>query len=196
MTLILASQSVSRRAMLSAAGVPYSVMPSYVDENAAKSLLADLSPRGIAGALAEMKAIRVSTSEPGKLVLGSDSIVALADGKMLDKPRDRAEAADHLRRMRGSVHDIWSAAVIVEDGRAVWRRAERAAMHVRAFSDRFLESYLDAEWPAIAGCVGCYRIEALGAQLFERIEGSHFTVLGLPLLSVLDYLRERAVITI
>ena len=182
--------------MLSAAGVPYSVMPSYVDENAAKSLLADLSPRGIAGALAEMKAIRVSTSEPGKLVLGSDSIVALADGKMLDKPRDRAEAADHLRRMRGSVHDIWSAAVIVEDGRAVWRHAEHAAMHVRAFSDRFLEFYLDAEWPAIAGCVGCYRIEALGAQLFERIEGSHFTVLGLPLLSVLDYLRERGVITI
>ena len=182
--------------MLSAAGVPYSVMPSYVDENAAKSLLADLSPRGIADALAEMKAIRVSTSEPGKLVLGSDSIVALADGKMLDKPRDRAEAADHLRRMRGSVHDIWSAAVIVEDGRAVWRHAERAAMHVRAFSDRFLESYLDAEWPAIAGCVGCYRIEALGPQLFERIEGSHFTVLGLPLLSVLDYLRERGVITI
>ena len=180
--------------MLSAAGVPFSAIASEIDEGAVKLSLADTSAPGTAGALAERKAVQVSTNNPGTLVLGSDSIVALKNGTSLDKPRDRAEAADHLRRMRGSTHDIWSAAVIAEDGRTVWSHVERAHMHVRAFSDEFLESYLDTEWPAIAWCVGCYRIEASGAQLFERIEGSQFTVLGLPLLAVLGYLRARRVV--
>lgn len=191
--IVLASQSASRRAMLVAAGVPFEPVAAGVDEEAAKAALRDLSSRDLADALAELKALKVSARHPGQLVLGSDSIVALADGRRLDKPVDRADAADHLRRMAGARHDLWSAAAIAENGRIVWRHVEAAKMHVRPLSGGFIDAYLDAEWPAIAGCVGCYRIEGPGAQLFSRIDGSHFTVLGLPLLPVLDYLRVRGV---
>ena len=112
---------------------------------------------------------------------------------MLDKPISREQAAEHLRRLSGRRHELVSAAVIAESGRPVWRVVDRAKMHVRTLSEAFVETYLDAEWPAIAGCVGCYRIEGPGAQLFGRIDGSQFTVLGLPLLPVLDYLRVRGV---
>jgi septum formation protein len=191
MTLILASQSASRRAMLEAAGVPFEATHAGVDEEAAKTALVHLSPRDLADALAELKALKVSARMPGHLVLGSDSLVALEDGSILDKPVDRADAADHLRRMSGARHDLWSAAVIAENGRPVWRHVERAKVFVRPLSDAFIETYLDAEWPAIAGCVGCYRVEGPGVQLFAKIEGSQFTVLGMPLLNVLDYLRIR-----
>ncbi|WP_287980131.1 MULTISPECIES: nucleoside triphosphate pyrophosphatase [unclassified Sphingomonas] len=191
--LLLASQSASRRAMLTAAGVPFEATAAGVDEEAAKASLAGLKARDLADALAELKAIKVSTRAPQRLVLGSDSVVALADGSLLDKPTSRDEAADHLSRLSGSVHQLWSAAVIAEDGRPVWRHVEAAKMHVRPLSPAFIDHYLDMEWPAISGCVGCYRIEGPGAQLFSRIEGSQFTVLGLPLLAVLDYLRVRKV---
>ena len=125
------------------------------------------------------------------LVLGSDSVVELADGSLLDKPASRDEAADHLARMSGGRHALHSAAVIAESGRPAWRCVDRAWLQVRPLSAAFVDRYLDAEWPAIANCVGCFRIEGPGAQLFARIEGSHFTVLGLPLLPVLDYLRAR-----
>ena len=195
MTLILASQSASRRAMLDAAGVPYVAIPAGVDEETAKmGLLAqEVAPRDFADALAELKALKVSAREPGALVLGSDSIAVLADGTILDKPRDRDEAAVHLRRMSGTRVDLISAAVIAEGGRPVWRQVDRAKLFVRPLGEAFVYTYLDAEWPAIAGCVGCFRIEGRGAQLFSRIEGSHFTVLGLPLLPVIDYLRVRGV---
>ena len=192
--LILASGSASRRAMLTAAGVPFAAVPPHVDEEAAKASLAALRGRDLADALAELKAVKVSAARPGALVLGSDSVVELADGSLLDKPESRAAAADHLRRMAGSHHDLVSAAVIAENGRPVWRQVDRARVHVRPLSDAFIEGYLDAEWPAIAGCVGCYRVEGPGVQLFSRIEGSQFTVLGLPLLPVLDYLRIRGVL--
>ena len=194
MSLVLASQSASRRAMLTAAGVAFDATFAGVDEDAAKAALRDLSPRDLADALAELKAVKVSLRHPGRLVLGSDSVVSLADGSLLDKPESRDQAADHLARMSGARHDLWSAAVIAENGRPVWRHVEAAKMHVRPLSPAFIEGYLDQEWPAIAGCVGCYRIEGPGAQLFSRIEGSQFTVLGLPLLNVLDYLRTREVI--
>jgi len=197
MKLLLASKSASRRAMLSAAGVPFDAVAAGVDEDSAKAALrADgLSVRDLADALAELKALRVSQRVPGALVLGSDSIVELDDGTMLDKPTSRENAAEHLRRMSGKRHDLVSAAVIVEAGRPVWRVVDRAKMHVRTLTDAFIDQYLDAEWPAIEGCVGCYRIEGPGAQLFSRIEGSQFTVLGLPLLQVLDYLRIRGVMS-
>jgi septum formation protein len=179
--------------MLTAAGVPFEATAAGVDEEAAKASLAGLKARDLADALAELKAIKVSTGAPQRLVLGSDSVVALADGSLLDKPTSRDEAADHLSRLSGSVHQLWSAAVIAEDGRPVWRHVEAAKMHVRPLSPAFIDHYLDMEWPAISGCVGCYRIEGPGAQLFSRIEGSQFTVLGLPLLAVLDYLRVRKV---
>jgi septum formation protein len=192
--LLLASQSASRRAMLAAAGVSFDATAAGVDEDAAKASLAGAKPRDLADALAELKAVKVSLRHPGRLVLGSDSVVALADGSLLNKPDSREQAAEHLARMSGTTHDLWSAAVIAEGGRPVWRHVEAARMHVRSLSPAFIQSYLDLEWPAIAGCVGCYRIEGPGAQLFTRIQGSQFTVLGLPLLNVLDYLRIREVI--
>lgn len=194
MSFVLASQSASRRAMLDAAGVPFEAVPARVDEDAAKAAMAHLSPRDLADALAELKAVKVSRSRPGDLVLGSDSLIALADGTRLDKPESREAAADHLRRMSGGTHDLWSAAVVAEGGAAVWRHVDRARLYVRLLSDDFIAAYLDAEWPAIAGCVGCFRVEGPGVQLFSRLDGSHFTILGLPLLPVLDYARVRGVV--
>lgn len=194
--LILASQSAARRAMLDAAGVPHEAVAAGVDEDAAKAAFASegLSARDTADALAELKALKLSRQSPTAMVLGCDSVVALADGTLLDKPASRDEAAAHLRRMSGGHHDLWSAAVIAEGGSASWRHVERARMHVRALSDDLIAAYLDAEWPAISGCVGCYRIEGRGVQLFDRIDGSHFTILGLPLLPLLAHLRIRGVI--
>ena len=195
-TLVLASQSASRRAMLDAARVPHEAVAAQVDEASAKlSLLAEgTSPRDLADALAELKARKVSALVPQALVLGGDSLVALDDGSLLDKPESREEAAEHLRRMSGRTHDIYSAAVIVEQGRPVWRHVDRARLHVRPLSEAFIAQYLDWEWPAIAGCVGCFRIEGPGVQLFSRTEGSQFTILGMPLLPILDYLRVRGVL--
>jgi len=197
MNLVLASQSASRRAMLDAAGVPYEAVAAQVDEAAVKDSLvaSQVAPRDLADALAEMKALKVSHLVPQALVLGCDSVVALDDGTLLDKPVSREDAADHLRRMSGRHHDLYSAAVIAEGTRAVWRHVDRARMQVRTLSEAFIQDYLDAEWPAISGCVGCYRIEGRGVQLFARTEGSHFTILGLPLLPLLDYLRVRGVMT-
>jgi septum formation protein len=191
MSLILASQSASRRAMLDAAGVVYTAEPARIDEDGVKAAMAGQPPRDIADALAQLKALKVSQANPTALVLGSDSLVALADGTLLDKPVSRDDAADHLRAMSGGQHDLWSAAVIVEAGQPVWRHVERAKLVVRPLSDAFIDCYLEREWPAIAGCVGCFRIEGPGVQLFSRIDGNHFTVLGMPLLAVLDYLRVR-----
>ena len=192
--LVLASQSASRTAMLSAAGVPFVAEPAHADEAALKAAMTGAAPRDVADALAELKALKVSARHPGALVLGSDSLAVLDDGTILDKPVRREDAADHLSRMSGKRHDLVSAAVIAENGRPVWRVVDKAKMFVRPLSPAFIETYLDAEWPAIAGCVGCYRIEGPGAQLFSRIEGSQFTVLGMPLLPVLSYLRERGVL--
>lgn len=194
MKLILASQSASRRAMLEAAGVPFEAQPAMVDEDAAKASLGAIAPRDLADALAELKALKVSHRNPQALVLGSDSLAVLEDGTILSKPRDREEAASHLAMMSGRRHDLVSAAVIAEAGRPVWRHVDRARMFVRPLSDSFIEAYLDAEWPEISGCVGCYRIEGPGVQLFSRVEGSQFTVLGMPLLPLLGYLRERQVL--
>jgi septum formation protein len=196
MTLLLASQSAARRAMLHAAGIPHDAMASGVDEETAKAALAadGLSPRDLADALAELKAIRVSKRVPGAIVLGGDQTLALDDGTMFDKPVDRDAAADQLRQLSGRTHVLHSAAVIAEAGRPVWRHIDRAKMTMRPLSEAFIQSYLDVEYAEISGCVGGYRIEGPGIQLFARVEGSHFTILGLPLLPLLDYLRIRGVI--
>jgi len=196
MILILASQSAGRRAMLSAAGVPYEAKPAGVDEDAAKAALkADgIAPRDLADALAELKALRLSMRNPGALVLGCDQVLALDDGALLDKPADRAAAAEQLRLLSGRTHSLFSAAVIAEGGSAVWRIVDRARLTMRSLSDAFIESYLDAEYAHAEGCVGCYRIEGPGVQLFSRIEGSQFTIVGLPLLPLIDYLRTRGIL--
>ncbi|WP_116091015.1 Maf family protein [Sphingomonas crusticola] len=194
--LILASQSASRRAMLEAAGVPFTAEAARVDEDSIKqSMLSEgTDGRRLADALAEMKAIKVSQRHPTALVLGCDSTVTAADGDLIDKAETREEAANQLRTLAGTTHRLTSAAVVAQSGVPVWRHVDTAKLTMRAFSDEFLEAYLDAEWPAIGGCVGGYRIEGRGAQLFSRIDGDHFTILGLPLLPLLDWLRVRQVV--
>lgn len=182
--------------MLDAAAVPFEAMAAGVDEEAAKASLCagGISPRNLADALAELKALKLSRRFPEALILGCDQVAALGD-RIFDKPATREEAESHLRALRGETHSQTSAAVICEAGKAVWRHIDVAKLAMRDFSDAFLEGYLDAEWPAIGGCAGGYRLEGRGAQLFTRIDGSHFTILGLPLLPLLDYLRTRGVMT-
>lgn len=196
MILVLASTSQARRALLAAAGVPHEAAAPGIDEEAAKAALRaeGVDARGLADALAELKARRLSARRPSDLVLGCDQVLALDDGVTLDKPESREEAAAQLARLRGRTHRLISAAVACEGGRPVWRAIEQASLAVRGFSDAWLERYLDAEWPAIGGCVGGYRFEGLGAQLFDTVTGSQAAILGLPLLPLLAWLRERGVI--
>jgi len=188
-TLVLASQSGSRRAMLDAAGVAFEALPAQVDERALEAGLGDAAPAQIALALAEAKALAVSALHPGRLVLGSDSLVEVA-GRRFDKPASIEDAARHLRFFSGKAMQLHSAAALARDGTVVWRHAALAQLHVRPLSEAFIASYLAAEWPAVAGCVGVFRIEGLGVQLFDGIAGDHFTVLGMPLLAVLGALRD------
>ena len=194
--IVLASQSSSRRALLQAAQVPFEALSPGVDEEAAKEALrADgLDARALADALAELKALRVSRRVAGALVLGCDQTLSLSDGTMIDKAVDRADAARILKLLSGKVHHLHSAAVIVMNGEPIWRHIERVRMTVRPLSDAFITSYLDSEWDQCRWCVGCYRIEGPGAQLFSRIEGSQFAIQGLPLLPLLDFLRIRGVL--
>lgn len=190
MSVILASQSASRRAMLEAAGVPFEVRPSGVDEAEIKRELIGVSPREVAMILAEAKSLAVSCAMPGRLVLGSDSLVDVADRRFA-KPTSRDDAAEQLRLFSGNTMRLTSAAVLTRDCAPVWRHVEQCLLKVRKLDDAFIERYLDTEWPALADCTGCFRIEGPGVQLFESIEGGHFTVLGMPLLPVLAALREH-----
>jgi len=192
-TLVLASQSGSRQAMLAAAGIAFEAVPAHLDERAVEAGLADCAPDAVAAALAEAKARAVAADRPARLVLGSDSLV-VCGGRRFDKPATRDEAAAHLAWFSGKDIELHSAAALVRDGTTLWRHAECARLRVRALSPGFIERYLAAEWPAVAGCVGVFRIEGLGVHLFEHIEGSQFTVLGMPLLAVLAALRGQGVV--
>ena len=194
--IVLASQSASRRALLQAAGIPFEALSPGVDEEAAKEALrADgLDARALADALAELKALRVSRRVPGGLVLGCDQTLSLEDGSMIDKAVDRADAERILRRLSGRVHHLHSAAVIALNGEPIWRHVERVRMTVRSLSDSFIANYLDQEWEQCRWCVGNYRIEGPGVQLFSKVEGSQFGIQGLPLLPLLDFLRVRGVL--
>jgi septum formation protein len=193
MTLILASKSASRRAMLDAAGVVYQAVPAALDERALEAGLADASPAEVAEALAVAKAAAVAADHAAALVLGSDSLVVCA-GRRFDKPASREEAAEHLRFFSGRVMELHSGAALVRGQTCEWSHASLARLHVRELSEDFIAEYLTAEWPAVSHTVGCFRIEALGVQLFERVEGDHFTILGMPLLAVLSALREAGVL--
>jgi septum formation protein len=196
MRLLLASKSQARRAMLEAAGVAFEVVGAELDEEAAKAGLhgAGFEPRDIAEELAQLKALSVAASA-GDLVLGADQVLERADGSMLSKPESRDEAVDQLRSLSGATHYLHSAAVVAEGGEGVWWNVETAELTMRPLGEAFLEAYLDREYEAIRWSVGGYRIEGPGAQLFERVEGSHFAILGLPLLPLLAYLRERGLLT-
>lgn len=197
-SLVLASTSASRQAMLTAAGVPFEALAPMVDEAELKRALAaeGTDARGVADALAEAKAVKISRKLPGVLVLGSDSVVALDDGTMIDKAPDRETLTAQLRSLRGRTHRLISAAVVAENGTPVWRFVGVAKLTMRDFSDAFLDAYLDACGDVLLGSVGGYHIEGRGAQLFARVDGDQFTIRGLPLLAVLDYLRTRNVMPI
>lgn len=189
--LVLASQSSGRAAMLRAAGLAFETTPAHVDEEALTASLraAGQTPRNIADALAEAKAIKVSSRLPGVTVLGADSTLALDDGAMLTKPESPDEAVDHLRRMAGTRHRLFSAAVAARDGAAVWRAVGEAKLWMRPLSDAFVADYVARHWDSIRWTVGCYEIEGAGVQLFDRVEGDPWTIVGMPMLPLLAWLR-------
>jgi septum formation protein len=178
--------------MLEAAGVDFEIASAELDEEEAKAGLveAGFEPRDLAEMLAELKAKSVRDADDA-LVLGADQVLETGDGEILSKPGSREEAFEQLRALAGAVHYLHSAAVVVEAGERVWGRTESAALNVRALSEAFIRDYLVREYEAIRWNVGGYRIEGPGAQLFDDIRGSHFVILGLPLLPLLAYLRER-----
>ena len=195
MKLILASGSASRRQILSAAQVPHIAIPADIDEERLKNdLLArrvDIS--GIAVALAEAKALHVSAANPEALVLGADQTL-LFQGELVSKCLDMASARRLLSRLRGKTHDLIGGLVLARAGQSIWRHVETSTLTMRDFSDAFLDTYLSTEGEAILGCVGCYRLEGMGAQLFESVEGDYFSILGLPLQPLLAQLRRQGVI--
>ena len=188
--IVLASKSASRRAMLDAAGVSYEAIPADIDERALEERIAGCAPGEIAEALSVAKAEAVARANSDRLVLGSDSL-AVCDGIRFDKPTSRENAAEHLRYFSGKVMELHSGAALVRDDTCVWSAQSLAQLHVRELSDAFIDHYLEAEWPEISYCAGAFRIEAMGPQLFERIEGDQFTVLGMPMLQVLEALRDE-----
>ncbi|MBC7164176.1 MAG: septum formation protein Maf [Roseovarius sp.] len=191
-TLVLASASPARRALLENAGLNVDVVPARIDESSLKDALLSqgATPRAIADTLAEMKAVKVSQKHAARRVLGCDQVLDLK-GEILSKPETIEEARAQLSRMRGRAHDLLSAAVICENGAPIWRHVGRARLTMRSFSDEWLDAYLARNWPDVAGCVGAYKLESEGVRLFSRIEGDYFTVLGLPLLDVLAFLTLR-----
>ena len=195
MNFILASGSASRKRVLAAVGVPFTAMAADIDEDALKDkLLSDgVSLEEVAAALAVAKAEHVSRLHPGAMVLGADQIL-LFDGALISKCPDLPAAKALLRRLRGKEHKLVSALALVHGGRTVWRHAAHAALTMRDFSEAFLDAYLSTEGEGILGCVGCYKVEGLGAQLFARVEGDYFAIQGLPLQPLLAELRKQGVI--
>jgi septum formation protein len=192
--LILASRSTGRAALLHQARVPLDVVPAGIDETALKeAMLAEAAqPRDIADALAELKARRVAAKHPDRLVVGADQVL-VCEKRIYDKPRDRAEARAQLAALRGRRHELLSAAVVFENATPVWRHIGRAELTMRPFSDAFLDGYIEEEGADLLATVGGYRLEAGGAQLFASIDGDIFTIMGLPLLELLAFLRTRGV---
>jgi septum formation protein len=181
--------------MLTAAGITFTTCSPDVDESEIKSAMqaSGTGPRELARALATAKALDVSCRFPEALVLGGDSIASV-QGRCFDKPCSRENAVEHLRAFSGKMMTLDSAAVLARGGELVDWRSDDAHLEFRHLSAAFIKEYLDHEWPAISGCVGCFRIEARGVQLFEVVTGSHFTVLGMPLLPVLEMLRQHGLI--
>ena len=193
MDLILASTSPIRGTMLANAGVAYAAEAPGVDEAAIKTGFAG-DDAALTVALAKAKAEAVSDRHPGALVIGSDSLVSVG-GRRFDKPAGRQTAAEHLRFFSGKVMKLTSAAVLMQDGETIWSHAGAASLFVRQLSEAFIQDYLEADWPEVSYCVGVFRLEGPGVQLFDRIDGDHFTILGMPLLPLLGALRERGVLT-
>jgi septum formation protein len=192
--LLLASASPFRRKMLEAAGVPFRVVPAEVDESALKrSLAGKVAPEGLAEALAAAKAEAVSGKFPADLVIGADQVLALGD-ETFGKPHDLIAARAQLERLRGRTHRLLSAVALARGGRVVWSKVDTASLTVRELSAAFLDEYLARCGERLLGIVGAYEIEGLGIQLFDRVEGDYFTIVGLPLLPLLAELRARGMV--
>lgn len=191
--LILASKSAARRAMLEGAAVPFTVHVADVDEDAIKAQLADHDAADLAVELARAKALAVSRHHEDAWVLGADQTLAF-DGGLVSKAKSLEAARAGLMQMRGRSHQLHSGAALARNGQVVWSGVDTATLTMRDFSDAFLDSYLATEGDALLSCVGSYRLEGMGAQLFDRVEGDYFTVLGLPLWPVLAQLRRAGVL--
>jgi septum formation protein len=194
-TLVLASASAARAELLRRAGVSFTVTPAAVEEAEIKAAFRAerLAVAECANALAEAKALRVARRHPDALVIGADQML-VCDDAWFDKPADRAAARAQLVALRGKRHELISAVCVVRGGERLWHFVDRSALVMRDFSDAFLDTYLDAAGADVLGSVGAYRLEALGVQLFARIEGGYFAILGLPLLPLLDFLRGHGIV--
>ena len=177
--------------MLEQAGVEFRAIAANVDESAEKALHGNAA--SLAPALAQAKAQCISSESPGDWVIGSDSVVSVG-GRMFDKPADRSQAAEHLRLFSGKSMRLTSAVALARDGKVEWSHCDEAVLQARPLSDDFIQTYLDAEWPEVGYCVGVFRLEGRGVQLFDSIEGSYFTILGMPLVPLLGALRDRGMI--
>jgi septum formation protein len=193
MTIILASQSRARREMLAAAGLEFIVRAAEVDEGETKARLRGAEE--IALALAEEKALHVAVAMPAAHVIGSDQMLETDDGAFLNKPLNMNDLRDQLRALSGRTHRLFSAVAIVRCNAVIWSHVDVARLAMRDLSDGFIDDYIAAEGDDLRHCVGGYRIEGRGIQLFSRVEGSHFTILGLPLLPLLDQLRSLGEMT-
>ena len=195
-TVVLASASASRAAVLRNAGIAVEQVPASVDEDAVKESFRESngSAAQAATALAELKAQHVSRQQPGDFVVGADQMLQCG-GVWFDKPIDMDHARRHLIALRGNSHELVAAVCVVREGECLWRHLESATLTMRPFSDAFLDEYLDAVGDTVCSAVGAYRLEERGAQLFSRIEGDYFTILGIPLLPLLGFLVNHGVVT-
>jgi septum formation protein len=195
--LILASTSSARRMMLANAGVECDAMAPMVDEDTIKQSLLNqgIGARDLADALAEAKAVKLSSKNPQALVIGADQTLECADGRLLDKAETRENAMTQLSLLAGKTHKLYSAVVVAERGEAVWRFVATSRMIMRPLSQDYIAAYVDSEWDQIRHCVGCYQVEGLGVQLFSQIQGGHFDIMGMPLLPLLSFLRERGILS-
>jgi len=193
--LILASASTARRAVLAGAGLRFAVRPAAIDEVAVKQAARSEGVDATAAALrlADAKAAEIARAEPQALVIGADQILA-CDGTWYDKPKDLAAARRQLLALRNRTHELATAVVCRAGDRVLWRHAALPRLTMRAFSEPFLDAYLAAEGTLVLGSVGAYRLEGPGVQLFARVEGDHVTILGLPLLPLLEFLRSAGVV--